>query len=123
VEACLECAHGFVAQEKLLAFEEKEVHAFESKLQILDSKILPLHKALEDVKKYGLTFQKISITGGSKSDLIIFNPTPTTRLTTRTTKFSILIINLDPCSICNTFMPTMNLWWYLVIICTTYGAL
>ncbi len=91
MEACLECAHGFVVQSKLLTFEEKEVHAFESKLQILDSKILPLHKALEDAKKYGLTFQKLSIIGGSRSDLIISNPMPTTHLTTRRTKFSILI--------------------------------
>jgi hypothetical protein len=44
---------------KLFVFEDKEVYALESKLQILDSKILPLCKALEEVKKYRLAFQKI----------------------------------------------------------------
>jgi hypothetical protein len=123
VETCLECARGFVVQAKLLAIEEKEVYALESKLQILDSKILALCKALKDAKKYRLAFQKLSTTGGSRSDLIISNPTPTTHPTTRTTKVSILIVNLDPCSICKFFYATMNLWWCLVIVCTTYGAL
>ncbi len=83
-EACLEHACGFFVHAKLFAFEEKEVYALESQLQILDSKILPLRKALEEVKKYQLAFQKLSANGGFKSDLIISNPTPTH--STRTTK-------------------------------------
>jgi hypothetical protein len=87
----------------LLTFEKKEVYALKSKLQILDSKIQPLQKALEEAKKYQLAFQKNSANGHFKSDLIISNPTPTTHSTTRTTNFSTLIVDLDPCPICKTF--------------------
>jgi hypothetical protein len=44
-------------------------------------KILPLHKALEEAKKYRLAFQNISTISGLRRDLIISNPTPTTHPT------------------------------------------
>jgi hypothetical protein len=65
---------------------------------------MSLGKSIDEVQKYQLALEEFVGIVGTGSDPIISTPKPKINPTTRTTKFSILIIDLhDPCPICNNF--------------------
>jgi hypothetical protein len=90
-----------VTKAKLLANEEKEVATLLSKSHPLESQILLLTMNLEEAKKNQLCLKEFLIDGCTKSDPIILSPRPRRHPTTRTLKFTTLIVSLDPCPICN----------------------